>query len=325
MPTVFSTENMAGQDSLDGYRRAIASHIAHMDVRLSSPHGFDCTIAEHNVGVLQILDIRSDPVLIQRSLECISADQRFQYLIGLSLSGRTSIRHPGGTLEVGPNTLFLLDKALPYESVFHDPAERILVCVRRPHLERRLSDPARYLHTPVSAAAGVCRMASDYLKLLLAEAGQMSAGHQAQAAEICLDLLAMALDAGQEEPRGTVSAERSSGAMLLSRVKAFVRCHLSDSDLSPTSIAGHHGISKRYLHSLFARTGTTLGGWIRQERLGRAHALLTDRRADHLSVTEVALRQGFNDIPHFTRQFKAKYGQSPTCVRRQRPAPEAVT
>jgi AraC-like DNA-binding protein len=35
-------------------------------------------------------------------------------------------------------------------------------------------------------------------------------------------------------------------------------------------------------------------------------------------VTEIALRQGFNDIPHFSRQFKARFGLSPTALRGRR-------
>jgi len=42
---------------------------------------------------------------------------------------------------------------------------------------------------------------------------------------------------------------------------------------------------------------------------------LLDPRFDHLSITEIALRQGFNDIPHFSRQFRARYGYPPRMAR----------
>jgi AraC-like DNA-binding protein len=34
-------------------------------------------------------------------------------------------------------------------------------------------------------------------------------------------------------------------------------------------------------------------------------------------VTEIAFQHGFNDSPHFSRRFKAKYGVSPNKVRRR--------
>jgi AraC-like DNA-binding protein len=153
------------------------------------------------------------------------------------------------------------------------------------------------------------------LTLLTEEYDRLTPSYQAQTAEICLDLLAMAFGSSEAPSSTAQFPQRSSGALLLSRVKAFIHCHLTDPELSPTMIAERHNISKRYLQSIFARTGGTLCGWIKDERLSRAYAQLTDPRADYLSVTEIALRQGFNDIPHFTRQFKVKYGQSPTQVR----------
>ncbi len=317
MPTVFASTDVEGRRQFDAYHRAISRRIARMDVQPERPSRFDCTIAEQRVGGLQLLDISSDPVMIERSRQCISVDQRSHYIVGLNMTGRCAIRHDGTEVVVGADTFFLLDKALPYETTFFDRSQRILVCVSRDQLDRRLNDPARYLHMTAPTLAGVGRVAAEYLKLLLAEAGSMSSGHQLQTAETCLDLLAMALDAGQigaAEP----SAARGAGTMLLSRIKAFIRCHLSDPELSPALVAERHGISKRYLHALFAGTDTTLGAWIREERLTRAHATLADPRTAHLTVTEIALRQGFNDIPHFSRQFKARFGLSPTALRGRR-------
>ncbi len=317
MPTVFASTDVEGRRQFEAYHRAISRRIARMDVQPERPSRFDCTIAEQRVGGLQLLDIRSDPVMIERSRQCISVDQRSHYIVGLNMTGRTAIRHDGTAVTVGPDSFFLLDKALPYETTFFDRSQRILVCVPRDQLDRRLNDPGRYLHMTAPTLAGIGRVAAEYLKLLLAEAGAMSAGHQLQSAETCLDLLAMALDAGEigaAEPQ----ASRSSGSMLLSRIKAYIRCHLSDPELSPGLVAEQHGISKRYLHALFAGTDTTLGGWIREERLARAHASLADPRSGHLTVTEIALRQGFNDIPHFSRQFKARFGLSPTALRGRR-------
>lgn len=315
MQTTNAHNCVAGRSQLEGYRRSISACVAQMDLRPRHRGGFDWNIAEQQVGALQILQIHSDPILLQRSLRCIQADQRTHYIVGLNLSGRTSVHHDDGTVDIPPNAFFFLDKALPYETVFHGPTDRILVCMPRQQLDRRLHDPSRYRLTVSPALTGTSRVAADYLRSLVLEAAQIAPGQQMQAAEICLDLLVMALDAGQDSATAGSVPLRAGQWALLSRIKTFARCRLSDPELSPGAIAEAHAISKRYLHALFAASGTTLGTWVREERLGRARACLTDRRLDQLSVTEIALRQGFNDIPHFSRQFKTRYGLSPTALR----------
>lgn len=223
-------------------------------------------------------------------------------------------------MPIEAGTICLLDKALPYEAEFYERAERLLVCVSRLHLERRLHDPDRYLKAVVSSDHGIARMASEFAERLFKEAPYLDEAGQSTAAAVCLDLLASALVSGvlvEARPATPLDpSRRGSAPALLSRIKAHIRCRLSESDLNPESIARAHGISKRYLHSLFAATGISVGMWIRDERLNRAYSDLASLRSQHTTVTDIALRHGFNDVPHFSRQFKAKYGITPNGVRR---------
>lgn len=53
---------------------------------------------------------------------------------------------------------------------------------------------------------------------------------------------------------------------------------------------------------------TTPGKWLIQKRLELATSLL---EADNKSITEVAFNSGFENLSHFSRVFKEKYGVSP--------------
>ena len=61
--------------------------------------------------------------------------------------------------------------------------------------------------------------------------------------------------------------------------------------------------------------GTSPGRWLLERRLERSAALL---RNTQLSVTEITFESGFEDLSHFSKAFKEKFGQSPSIYRRAR-------
>ena len=85
----------------------------------------------------------------------------------------------------------------------------------------------------------------------------------------------------------------------------------ADPDLSPEAVAAEVGISKRYLQTLLAGSGTSFVQELNATRLDRASDLLSDARAGGLSVAEIAFRSGFLDAGYFTRLFRKRFGITP--------------
>lgn len=69
---------------------------------------------------------------------------------------------------------------------------------------------------------------------------------------------------------------------------------------------------KRDFQAVF---GTTPGTWLRERRLERARTMLG---SGHLQVGEVAFQCGFENLSHFSRAFKEKYGHAPAELRAAR-------
>lgn len=105
---------------------------------------------------------------------------------------------------------------------------------------------------------------------------------------------------------------------LYHRLRGVLRERCLESDLSPTQFAASQGISRRYLHLLFARAGITFGAELMRLRLEAAHRLLSDHRCDALTVLEVAVRCGFAEPSHFARRFRGAYGLGPLAFRQRR-------
>jgi len=74
-------------------------------------------------------------------------------------------------------------------------------------------------------------------------------------------------------------------------------------------------ISKSYLVKLFkAETGMSAVAWLRNERLEKARELLEESWEQ---VSQIGLNVGMPNDSHFTRDFKKKYGTTPTNYRKQ--------
>ena len=104
---------------------------------------------------------------------------------------------------------------------------------------------------------------------------------------------------------------------LLDRVCQIIERKLDDPDLSPAKVALAEGISERYLQKLFEGTGSSFTHYLRERRLQRTWADLSNPVEVHHSISEIAFRSGFNDSAHFSRSFRHRFGLSPREFRQQ--------
>jgi AraC family transcriptional regulator, positive regulator of tynA and feaB len=97
----------------------------------------------------------------------------------------------------------------------------------------------------------------------------------------------------------------------LAALLGFCRANLCDPDLSPQMVATHFGISVRTLHLRFAQLGQTFGRWVLRQRLEICRAALRDPTHRSAGIAEIAYRCGFNDLSHFCKVFRLRFGATP--------------
>lgn len=108
---------------------------------------------------------------------------------------------------------------------------------------------------------------------------------------------------------------KEAGCAVVRRAIAFIDTYLDDPALSVASIAADSCVSPRHLQRAFAGKGTTVTAVIRERRLERAKAQLVARR--DVPISHIAHQWGFADLAHFSRLFKAAYGEAPSVYRRR--------
>jgi AraC-like DNA-binding protein len=168
---------------------------------------------------------------------------------------------------------------------------------------------ARVTGMPLSGRTGSGALVSSLLQRLAGELDAFTPSEAVQVSTAALDLVAAAL-ATRLDARSALPPDVERRA-LMQRIYAFVDAHLTDLELSPSTVAAAHHVSVRQLHKLFESEECTVAGWIRRRRLDRCRRDLSDPALRHRPVGAIAARWGFADAAHFNRLFRALHGSPP--------------
>jgi len=174
-------------------------------------------------------------------------------------------------------------------------------------LRSRLRAPDRFCALSFDATRGAGALFADYVRLLPPRLLEMECAAREAVGQHILDLLALAVEADE---RTLSSRDTSVKRAHLQRIEAFIRRNLQDPELGPAMIADGCGISTRYLHQLFKGADTTVGRWVREQRL-----LACKQEVEALgcrdTIADIAHRWGFADHAQFSRAYRAQFGCSP--------------
>ena len=96
---------------------------------------------------------------------------------------------------------------------------------------------------------------------------------------------------------------------IIHQTQIYVSTHIW-SDLSVPYVASHVDMSPSYLTALFQKhLGISPGEYIRRIKLQESKQLI---RENKLNFTEIAAELQYSTVHHFSRQFKEKFGMTPS-------------
>lgn len=264
---------------------------------------------KHDFGDLQLTELACDPVRISKTRTDISVGPVSSYFVTLQLSGNASVSQCDREALLEPGDFTLIDSDLPYRIDFNEPVQRLILKVPKGIVGRRMDVFSNPVAQRFCGVSGLNAVFVNYLSTLALQSHNIEPRHFRMLSTRLADFLVAALE---NDLYGEMAASVTTNqAAFLRRIQDYILLHLADPDLSPGMIAEHHGITDRYLHSLFHGIGTTVATWIRDARLERCRAELENPQFAKRTVTEICLAWGFNDSAHFSRKFREKFGISP--------------
>lgn len=291
----------------------VISAITKVDFVPDDPTSFR---SETTIGILQNLVLgygrHSASTAFRTPTHASEVDDNVMFHI--PLSGSCSIEQRGGErTELKSGLVYADPSAVPGVIRFHgEPTEGFYVSVPRVHL----SPATLGLNAMLRGTAPLTpqwRLFFSYARSLHEELAELAPVEAAQCATHVQDLALMALGATREAAE--VAAGRGVRAARLKAIKADVERLLTAPDLTADGIAGQHGISPRYLRSLFESEGTSFGDFVATRRLALAYRMLSDPRNAGSSIASIAMSAGFGDLSWFNTLFRRVYGMTPKDVR----------
>lgn len=104
----------------------------------------------------------------------------------------------------------------------------------------------------------------------------------------------------------------STDELFLQRLMKILEANYGDEEFSVEQLSVEIGMSRSQLHrKLQALTNESASQFIRTFRLQRAMELL---KKSHASISEIAYKVGFSNVPYFNRCFLQHYGCTPSSV-----------
>ena len=228
--------------------------------------------------------------------------------MALGNSGVNGVYQDGREAVISAGQFTIYDTTRPYELRFDDSFSQTILQIPRKFLQQRIGSFDALTATTFSSDRPLERLAYEFLLGISKTIDHVDPATATRLLDQALDLVAMAFADRMQQRSPDQSSHRSA---LLYRLKNYILTHLRDPELSMPRAAAAVGISPRYASDLMAAEQTSFRSYVQLQRLERCRRDLSDPAHAARHISDIAFAWGFNDLAHFSRIFKQRFGASP--------------
>jgi AraC-like DNA-binding protein len=306
----WSTDHVEATQALRYWREVVAEQMISCVIESDEADRFTASLRSYRFGLTDIHLAQSSPSEIRRTWDCISRNKSDRYYLIHHRQAQVLVEQHGRVAVVNPGDCVLVSGRSPYRIQNRESMEGLSIAIPADLLLGWLPEPDLITARTLHGDKGWGHSLAATLKNFPDSAPSDLALSPSVVVEQILAHLAIA--AGAHDTSIT-----RHHRTLLNRLSNSLLDRFHEPELDPSSLAEEHGLSKRYVHMVFAKAGTSFCKELEKIRLERAKRLLEDRRFDGLDIMEIALRCGFRDSSRFSRRFRDRYGTPPSLYRRQ--------
>jgi len=275
-----------------------------IDVQVHDPECFASKLVSRGVGQVRVLRLQAPAQRITHKGDHPdhgSPEHLIHFLY--ALQGTLDVSFESGEVAVEPGHAMLIDNAVPYVLDMKTAHEVIDLIMPQQWLAKHVPGAEIAIGKPVAMWRGWAPPLACLMETITLQ-GEEYPLPRPLIAEQLGALLALAIGSNEAPP-----TRRS--AHLTREILQKIEKQFADPELAPEQVAQELGISKRYLQTLLANSGTSFVRELNAARLDRASQFLVDPCLKALSIGDIAFRCGFLDPAYFARQFRQRFDATP--------------
>jgi len=313
MQPLWTTASVTSKESLSYWIEAVCRTYTSLDCENREKNiPFYGHIDAGNVGQVLLTHVRASAQKVRRTQASIARSAEDKLLFSIQKAGRCNVVQDGRVAALMPGDFVLYDTTRPYDLIFDEDFSQYVVSLPGSVLRPRLLAPERLTARRIPGNSSIGRAVLHAVESVASGSGDLKNDATRPMEEALRGLLAAGVLSlpGAEAGHGEtgVNARRAM-------IKAYALEHLRDPDLGVGTIAAAHNVDASTIHRAFDGEAETLSRWIWGQRLENAQRDLRDAAQSHRTLTDIAFSWGFNDMAHFSRAFKARFGLSPRAAR----------
>jgi AraC-like DNA-binding protein len=294
------------------WREELCRGFCRMDVEPSQHDRIDCRTVFTTISSVTLARPTGVSGRFMRTREVLS-DGHDDFLLFSAVRGPVQVTQGRETIDLSQGQMCLAEMNEFCAVALRDGNEfttaripRTSILQLSPHAEDKLCQP-------LGQDPALRTMLDHYTSLCIDVAPSLDAVGQQRAAQHLIDLTGLLLGAAERVDPAT---ERSFSRSRLDLIKADALKNLQRHDLTIDLVARAHGLSPRQAQRFFADSGTTFTEFVLTQRLSLAHRLLNEPRFRYRKIADVAYSVGFSDLSYFNREFRRRFGDTPSAIRR---------
>jgi AraC-like DNA-binding protein len=299
----WSTSDVETRHALAYWVDRICHSFLEIDIDSPAREHFRARLDQCELGPATLYIVEADSQVIRRTPQRIAGSRYGGYFLLQLRQGQIRFQQFGREAQINAGDCVVVDCSAPYRLECVHTTRSVALRLPQQWLRNWVPEPEGIVCRPFKNGTGWNTALSSALACLDTDVDQLALP-EGVVAEQMAALLALAAGPQIHASRGTDK--------LLQRIRSSLRERCSEPGLTPSAIADMNGISKRYLHYLFAQTETTFGNELMRMRLDAAKRMLSDQRYSALTVSEIAARCGFLEPSHFARRFRKGFGVGPS-------------
>jgi len=307
----FTSESYACDDRPDAWRDVL-SGVGLQPASVNSFYDGHATAAHRTTIGVALSRMAAGP---QGVAPLVQSNHDGLPVVLLPVEDGVMLREGAGHRIVPAGQLLLLPRSGDWSVVFQRDMRAVVLSVTADALHGRIPAKLKFAQVRAVAPGGLGDVFARMLETTARNIETLSDVEWAAIAQGLVDLL-LTLAHGLSSPAAD-SRSTATQAAILHRICQTIERRLDEPDLTPARVAQSEGISERYLQKLFEGVDDNFTHYVRERRLQRASADLSNPAEAHRSISEIAYRYGFGESAHFSRAFRHRFGLPPREFRQQ--------